>query len=70
MIQVAGVLHRHLDAVLNCVNRRITNAVSGGLNAKIQWNKYFSRWFRDRERFKLEIYLHAAAWIWIQERGF
>lgn len=33
--------------------RRITNAVTEGLNAKIQWIKYSSRGFRNRERFKL-----------------
>jgi hypothetical protein len=39
---------------------RITNAATEGLNAKIQWIKYSSRGFRDRERFKLAIYFHCG----------
>jgi transposase len=60
LIHVAGVIRRHLDGVLNYLNHRITNAVAEGLNAKIQWIKYSSRGFRDRERFKLAIYFHCG----------
>src|SRR5689334_11674791 len=60
MIHVAGIIRRHLDNVLNYINHRITNAVTEGLNAKIQWIKYSSRGFRDRERFKLAIYFHCG----------
>ena len=60
MIHVAGIIRRHLENVLNYINHRITNAVTEGLNAKIQWIKYSSRGFRDRERFKLAIYFHCG----------
>lgn len=60
MIHAAGVIRRHLDGVLNYVHYPITNAVAEGLNAKIQWIKYSSRGFRDRERFKLAIYFHCG----------
>jgi transposase len=60
MIHVAGVIRRHLENVLTYITHRITNAVTEGLNAKIQWIKYSSRGFRDRERFKLAIYFHCG----------
>lgn len=60
MIHVAGIVHRHLENILTYLTHRITNAVTEGLNAKIQWIKYSSRGFRDRERFKLAIYFHCG----------
>jgi transposase len=60
MIHVAGIIRRHLENILNYLNHRITNAVTEGLNAKIQWIKYSSRGFRNRERFKLAIYFHCG----------
>ena len=46
--------------ILNYLVHRITNAMTEGLNAKIQWIKYSSRGFRNRERFKLAIYFHCG----------
>ena len=60
MIHVAGIIRRHLANILNYLNYRITNAVAEGLNAKIQWIKYSSRGFRDRERFKRAILFHCG----------
>ena len=60
MIHVAGIIRRHLDNVLNYITYPLTNAVTEGLNAKIQWIKYSSRGFRNRERFKLAIYFHCG----------
>jgi transposase len=34
--KVARMIHRHLDNVLTYIDHRITNAVSEGLNSKIQ----------------------------------
>jgi hypothetical protein len=45
MIRVAGIIRRHLENILKCLDHRITNAVTGGLNAKIQWITYSSRAF-------------------------
>jgi transposase len=60
MIHVAGIIRRHLENILNYITHRITNAVTEGLSAKIQWIKYSSRGFRDRERFKRAIYFHCG----------
>ena len=58
MIQVAGMLRRHIEHIRTDLIHRITKAVTEGLNATIQWITYASRGFRDRERFKLAIYFH------------
>ena len=42
------------------LTHRTINAVAEGLNAKIQWSKYSSCGFPDRERFKLTIYSHCG----------
>lgn len=60
MRYLAQTLRRHLENILTYLTHRITNAVTEGLNAKIQWIKYSSRGFRDRERFKLAIYFHCG----------
>ena len=60
MIHAAGIIRRHLDNVLNYIHYPLTNAATEGLNAKIQWIKYSSRGFRNRERFKLAIYFHCG----------
>ena len=60
MRYLAKTRRRHIDNILTYLTHRITNAVTEGLNAKIQWIKYSSRGFRDRERFKLAIYFHCG----------
>lgn len=60
MIHAAGIMRRHLEDVLNYVDYPLTNAVTEGLNAKIQWIKYSSRGFRNRDRFKQAIYFHCG----------
>lgn len=60
MIYFAGIIERRLENILTYLTHRITNAVSEGLNAKIQWIKYASRGFRNRERFKLAILFHLG----------
>jgi transposase len=59
LIHVAGIIPLHFENILNYLKHPITNAVTEGLNAKIQWIKYSSRGFRNRERFKLPIYFHC-----------
>ena len=56
---LAKTLRRHLENILTYLTHRITNAVTEGLNAKTRWITYSSRSFRDREWFKLAIYLHC-----------
>ena len=60
MRYLARTLRAHLENILTYLTHRITNAVTEGLNAKIQWIKYSSRGFRDRERFKTAIYFHCG----------
>jgi transposase len=66
MRHLAITLRGHLENILTYRTYRtyrthhITNAVTEGLNAKIQWITYSSRGFRDRERFKLAIYFHCG----------
>ena len=60
MRYLAKTLRRHLENILTYLTHRITNAVTEGLNAKIQLIKYSSRGFRDRERFKTAIYFHCG----------
>ena len=60
MIKVAGIIERHLENILTYLTHRITNAVTEGLSASIQWIKYSSRGFWNRERFKLAIRFHCG----------
>lgn len=60
MRHVAMTLRSHLANILTYLTHRITNAATEGLNAKIQWIKYSSHGFRDRERFKQAIYFHCG----------
>jgi transposase len=61
IIEVARMLKRHLQGILNYARYRITNAVSEAINAKIQWVKYTARGFRNRDRFRMAIYFHCGA---------
>lgn len=60
MRKVAAMLKAHLDNVLTYLTHRVTNAMTEGLNAKIQWLKYASRGYRDRDAFKMAILFHCG----------
>ena len=60
MIKVARMLKAHLKNILTYLTHRITNAVTEGLNAKIQWIKFGARGFRNREAFKMAILFHCG----------
>lgn len=60
MKQVARMLQTHLDNILTYLKHRITNAVTEGLNAKIQWIRYSARGYRNREAFKMAIFFHCG----------
>ena len=49
-----------LETILTYLAYRITNAVTEGLNATIQWIKDSARGFRDREAFKMAIHVHCG----------
>ena len=54
------MIKRHLEGVLTAVVNGITNARAESVNAKIQWLKYNSRGFRNRDRFRNAIYFHLG----------
>jgi transposase len=60
VIETARLIHRHLPNVLTYCTHPITNAVSEGLNAKIQRIKKMAYGFRNREHFKTAIYFHCG----------
>lgn len=60
MIQKAKMLKRHLTNILTYLKHPITNAMSEGLNSKIQWVKYTARGFREFDNFINAIYFHCG----------
>jgi transposase len=60
MREVAHLIKRHLANVLTYITHPITNAVSEGLNSKIQTIKKRAYGFRNKERFKTVIYFHCG----------
>jgi transposase len=60
VIDVAHMIERHLDGVLNYFAYRVTNAVAEGLNSKIQTIKKMAYGFRNREHFKTAIFFHCG----------
>lgn len=60
VIKKARMIKTHLDNILTYLVHPITNAVSEGINAKIQWIKYTARGFGNREHFKNAILFHCG----------
>jgi transposase len=60
IIDAAGTIQRHIANVLTYLQHRITNAVSEGLNSKIQTIKKMAYGFRNKEHFKTAIYFHCG----------
>jgi hypothetical protein len=55
LITVASMLKRHLDNLLTYLEHRITNAVTEGLNSKIQSLKSAARGFRNFANYRIRI---------------
>jgi transposase len=55
VITVKDMMRRHLENILNHFKHRTTNAVSEGLNSKIQLLKASSRGFHSVERYRVRI---------------
>jgi len=55
MIAVARTLKRHLENLLTYLQHRITNAVTEGLNSKIQSIKSAARGFRNFKNYRTRI---------------
>jgi transposase len=60
IIEAAGTIKRHIANVLTYIRHRITNAVSEGLNSKIQTIKKMAYGFQNKEHFKTAIYFHCG----------
>jgi transposase len=60
VIETARMIQRHLPNVMTFFAHRITNAVTEGLNSKIQTIKKMAYGFRNREHFKTAIYFHCG----------
>jgi len=60
VVEVARTVKRHLENVLAYYRHRITNAVSEGLNSKIETIKKMACGFRNRDHFKTAIYFHCG----------
>lgn len=60
VIEVARLVRRHLDGILNAIVHCVTNARSESVNAKIQWIKRTACGYRNRERFRDAIYFHCG----------
>jgi transposase len=58
--RLAASLNRHLRGLLTYFKHRITNAVSEGLNGKVQAIKKMAYGYRNRENFKTAIYFHCG----------
>lgn len=55
VVEVAQMLKRHLENLLTYLQHRITNAVTEGLNSKIQSLKAAARGFRSFENYRIRI---------------
>lgn len=55
LVEVAQMLKRHLDHLLTYLKHHITNAVTEGLNSKIQSRKAAARGFRNFRNYRIRI---------------
>ena len=60
VIKAARTLAVHLPNILTYFTHRITNAVSEGINSKIQTIKKMAYGFRNRDNFKTAIFFHCG----------
>jgi transposase len=58
--QVARLIKRHWQGVINAATSNVTNALSEGINSKIQWIKRMAHGYRNRDRFRDAIYFHLG----------
>ncbi len=58
--EVAWIIKRHWTNIVTYFRHRITNAVSEGLNSKIQTIKKMAYGFRNKDHFKTAIYFHCG----------
>lgn len=60
IIEAAKTLKRHLSGILAYLRHHITNAVTEGLNSKIQAIKFNARGFRNFQNYRIAILFHCG----------
>lgn len=60
VIKAAKTLKRHIRGIMNYIKHGITNAVSEGLNSKIQSIKSNARGFRNFQNYRVAILFHCG----------
>lgn len=55
IVEVAKMLKRHLEGLLNFIRHKVTNAMTEGFNSKIQHLKYSARGLRNFESYRRRI---------------
>lgn len=60
VVKVAKMLRRRLAQILNYFSHRITNALSEGINSKVEAIKNAARGYRNPERFKIMIWFRLG----------
>lgn len=58
--KVASMVKRHLGGILAYYKHRVTNALSEGINSKIEWIKNTARGYRNWDNFKTAILFHCG----------
>ena len=58
--KVARLIDGHWQEILNYIKHRITNAVSEGLNSRIQSIKSAARGFRSFANYRIRILFHCG----------
>jgi len=60
MRKVAETVRKYLWGILNAIVHRATNALTEGMNSRIQAIKRTACGFRNRQRFRNAIYFHLG----------
>jgi transposase len=60
VIEKAKMFGKYLNQIMSYFRHRITNAVSEGLNSKIETLRKQAYGFRNREHFKISVYFHCG----------
>lgn len=60
VIEAAKTLKRHFDGIMNYLKHHVTNAVTEGLNSKIQSIKANARGFRNFQNYRIAILFHCG----------
>jgi transposase len=60
VIEKARMFHKYLMQILTYFRHRVTNAISEGINSKIETIRKKAYGFRNREHFKIAIYFHCG----------